>query len=114
MSSGRDAGLDRFGIGGCAANDGAQIAIDGEDLIGGGGRGVGAARISRKIERVGKRAGLDTCDDLVGMGVENEDEASGGADAPNFVAFCMFAHVGDAGCDEKFSGWGGARRDRRR
>jgi hypothetical protein len=36
------------------------------------------------------------------MGVENEDEASGGADAPDFVAFGVFAHVGDAGGDEDF------------
>jgi hypothetical protein len=45
---------------------------------------------------------LDAGDDLVGMGVEDEYETSGGADAPDFVALGVFAHVGDAGCDEDF------------
>jgi hypothetical protein len=39
---------------------------------------------------------------LVGVCVENKDEAAGSGDAPDFVAFGVFAKIGDVGADGNF------------
>src|SRR5262249_38250124 len=53
--------------------------------------------------RIGKRADRDARDDLRSAGIEHPSEAAAGADAPNFRARGMFAHVGNVAVDRNVS-----------
>ncbi len=50
---GREASLDGFGGGVGAAEDLAGDGVDGDELVGGGGGGVDAIAVGRKIQRIG-------------------------------------------------------------
>ena len=95
---GSDASLDGFGIRVGTAIDLSGGCVDGDELVGVGRRGVHAIAIGREIDGEGivpdGNAG-----DLVGRGVENEDEV--GCSAPDFVAFRVLAEVGDGGADRE-------------
>jgi len=97
----REPGLDGFGGGVRAAVDLAGIRIDGDELVGGGSGGVDAIAVGREVERIGRGANGDLRD-LVGGRVENEGEAAGRGDAPDFVALGVLAEVGDGGAERNF------------
>jgi len=93
---GSETGLDGLGIGVGAAVDLTGGGINGDELVGAGGRSVDAVAVGGEIERVRRRADGDARD-LVGGGIEDEDVAASVADAPDFVAFRVLAEVGDGG-----------------
>ncbi len=96
-----ETGLHGFGICVSAAVDLARGGVDGDELVGAGGGGVQAIAVGGKIKRVGRGADGDARE-LVGVRVEDEDEAASGGDAPDFVAGGVFAKVGDGWADGNF------------
>ena len=94
-----DAGLDGLGAGSGAAEDRSRGAVDGEELVGAGGCGEDALVAGREIDGEWGRADGNFGGELGGACVENPDVAGAVADAPDFSAFGMLAHVGGAGAD---------------
>ena len=101
LAVGREASLDGFGGGVRAAVNLARVRVDGDELVGGGGGCVDAIAVGREVERIGCGAN-GYLRKLVGGRVENEDEAAGGGNAPDFVAPGVLAKVGDGWADRNF------------
>ena len=89
-----EASLHRLGVRVRAAVNGAGGGVDGNELVGASRGGVDAIAGGRKIKRERTGANGDA-GDLVRVRIQNENVAARRADPPDFVAFGMFAEIGD-------------------
>src|ERR1700687_1819299 len=102
----RHLGKNRLMPGVRAPDDGGRLAVDDEQRVAPGGRGVNPIAVGGEVEGVGERSHRDPRGDLVDVRVELPNVAAQRTDSPDFGAGGVFAQAGKSRSDEYVRGWG--------